>query len=193
MAPDKEEFHKETVRKVADLYKYDCLRANKSTMAWGVEARVPFLSKEFLSYAMGVCPSEKMCKDGIEKWLLRKACEDLLPESIIWRQKEQFSDGVGYGWIDSIKEFAQRTISDEELVTAKKEFPIKTPDTKEALLYRRIFHEFFSSDSAASTVPFQKSIACSTPTALAWSKEFAGMEDPTGRAIAIHSQAVKKI
>ncbi len=192
LAPDKKEFHEETVRKLAQLHKYDCLRANKATMAWGVEARVPFLSKEFIEYVMTRDPEQKMCQQGVEKWALRKAVEHLLPKEIVWRQKEQFSDGVGYSWIDGIKEYAEQTITDEELALAQTEFVLHTPDTKEALLYRRLFAKHYPGQAAAKTVLFQKSIACSTPKALEWSQHFIGKEDPSGRAIQIHAHTIAK-
>ncbi|MBI2582217.1 asparagine synthase B [Candidatus Woesearchaeota archaeon] len=194
MAPDAKEFHEETVRKLQKLSKYDCLRANKSMAAWGVEARVPFLDKDFLDYAMSFDPKDKMCGQGkMEKYVLRKAFEGFLPESVLWRQKEQFSDGVGYGWIDSLKAHAEEKISDEMMAKAAEHFPIQPPATKEAYFYRSIFAEFFPSKDAALTVEVGPSIACSTPTAYRWSKAFQGMADPSGRAVAVHQQAVQKI
>ena len=194
MAPDAKEFHEETVRKLQKLSKYDCLRANKSMAAWGVEARVPFLDKEFLDYAMSFDPKDKMCGQGkMEKYVLRKAFEGFLPESVLWRQKEQFSDGVGYSWIDSLKAYAQEKISDEMMVKAAERFPVQPPATKEGYLYRSIFEEFFPSAEAALTVEYGPSIACSTPTAYRWSKAFQGMADPSGRAVAVHKEAVQKI
>ena len=194
MAPDAKEFHEETVRKLQKLSKYDCLRANKSMAAWGVEARVPFLDKDFLDYAMSFDPQDKMCGSGkIEKDVLRQAFVGFLPESVLWRQKEQFSDGVGYSWIDSLKAVAEIKISDEMISKAAERFPIQPPATKEAYFYRSIFEEFFPSKDAALTVEVGPSIACSTPTAYSWSKAFQGMADPSGRAVAIHKEAVRKI
>ncbi len=194
MAPDAKEFHEETVRKLQKLSKYDCLRANKSMAAWGVEARVPFLDKDFLEYAMSFDPNDKMCGQGkIEKYVLRQAFEGFLPDAVLWRQKEQFSDGVGYNWIDSLKAHAEEKISDEMMAKAAERFPIQPPATKEAYLYRSIFEEFFPSKDAALTVEVGPSIACSTPTAYRWSKAFQGMADPSGRAVAVHKEAVHKI
>ena len=194
MAPDAKEFHEETVRKLQKLSKYDCLRANKSMAAWGVEARVPFLDKDFLEYAMSFDPKEKMCTDGkSEKYILRKAFEGYLPDSILWRQKEQFSDGVGYGWIDALKDYAEEKVTDKMMEDVKKRFPTQTPGTKEAYFYREIFEELFPSKDAALTVESGPSIACSTPTAYRWSKQFQGMADPSGRAIKVHEKTVYKI
>ncbi|MBI4147576.1 asparagine synthase B [Candidatus Woesearchaeota archaeon] len=194
MAPDAKEFHEETVRKLQKLSKYDCLRANKSMAAWGVEARVPFLDKDFLEYAMSFDPKDKMCGQGkIEKGVLRKAFEGFLPDPVLWRQKEQFSDGVGYSWIDSLKAHAEEKISDEMMAKAAERFPLQPPATKEAYFYRSIFEEFFPSKDAALTVEVGPSIACSTPTAYRWSKAFQGMADPSGRAVAVHKEAVQKI
>ncbi|HEY3305924.1 MAG TPA: asparagine synthase B [Candidatus Binatia bacterium] len=195
MAPNAEEFHQETVRKLSLLSKYDCLRANKATAAWGLETRVPFLDKEFLDYAMSVDPETKMCSNGrIEKYPLRKAFAGYLPKEILWRQKEQFSDGVGYGWIDHLKKHAEETISDDAMAQARERFPEKTPATKEEYFYREIFSDYFSSPDAAATVPVGPSIACSTPTAFRWSKEFAKMNDPSGRAVrSVHKNAAKKV
>lgn len=185
MAPSAEEFHGETVRKLSMLSKYDCLRANKSTAAWGLETRVPFLDKEFLEYAMSIDPEQKMCSGKkIEKSVLREAFRDLLPDEILWRQKEQFSDGVGYGWIDHLKGFAEKQVTDAMMAGVKKVFPKQTPTSKEQYYYRGIFDELFKSKSAPLIVPVGPSIACSTPTAIRWSKEFKGMEDPSGRAVA---------
>lgn len=184
-APDAQAFHEETVRKLDRLHTYDCLRANKSMAAWGIEARVPFLDQRFLEVAMALDPASKMPGNGkMEKHILRKAFEGVLPESVLWRQKEQFSDGVGYGWIDSLREFAGQKVSDEQLAQAEYRFPIRTPDTKEGYLYRTIFEEHFPSDACARTVPGGKSIACSTPEALAWDASFASAADPSGRAVA---------
>jgi asparagine synthase (glutamine-hydrolysing) len=194
MAPSKEELHHETVRKLQKLSKYDCLRANKSMAAWGIEARVPFLGKEFLEYAMNFDPSAKMCVDGkAEKYVLRKAFEGIIPDEVLWRQKEQFSDGVGYNWIDSLKANADSQVSDEMLTTAGERFPIQPPETKEAYYYRSIFSEIYSSDEAARTVEVGPSIACSSSVAFRWSQEFQNMDDPSGRAVQIHRKSVDKV
>ncbi len=191
-APDADEFHQETVRKLERLHQFDCLRANKSMAAWGVEARVPFLDREFLDVAMSINPSAKMCGNGkIEKHILREAFEGYLPEEILWRQKEQFSDGVGYSWIDSLKAYADKQIDDIQMQRASVDYPINTPDTKEGLFYRKIFESHFPMNSAAVTVPSGKSIACSTKEALAWDASFENNSDPSGRAVAgVHAQAV---
>ena len=192
MAPNKEELHHETVRKLQKLSKYDCLRANKSMAAWGIEARVPFLGKEFLEYAMNIDPADKMCSDGkAEKYVLRKAFEGIIPDEVLWRQKEQFSDGVGYNWIDSLKANADEKVSDDNLANAKRKFPIQPPTTKEGYYYREIFDEMYPSNEAALTVEAGPSIACSSPVAFRWSKEFEEMDDPSGRAVAVHSKAIK--
>ena len=194
MAPSAREFHEETVRKLQKLSKFDCLRANKSMAAWGVEARVPFLGKDFLDYAMSIDPKDKMCGGGKpEKYILRKAFEGALPDFILWRQKEQFSDGVGYSWIDSLKAYAQEKVSDEMIQQASQRFPLHTPTTKEAYFYRSIFEELFPSKAAALTVEHGPSIACSTPTAYRWSQQFKGLADPSGRTIAVHHKAVGSI
>jgi asparagine synthase (glutamine-hydrolysing) len=194
MAPNKEELHHETVRKLQKLSKYDCLRANKSMAAWGIEARVPFLGKEFLEYAMNIDPADKMCTDGkAEKYVLRKAFEGIIPDEVLWRQKEQFSDGVGYNWIDSLKANADEKVSDDNLAQAYRKFPIQPPTTKEGYYYREIFDEMYPSNEAALTVEAGPSIACSSPVAFRWSKEFEKMDDPSGRAVAVHSKAVKKV
>ena len=183
-APNAEEFHKETLRKISKLNLYDCLRANKSLAAWGVEGRVPFLDKEFMDVAMRLNPKDKMAGNGkIEKWVVRKAFEDYLPESVTWRQKEQFSDGVGYGWIDTLKQIATDQVSDEMMANAHFRFPINTPMSKEEYLYRSIFSEHFPSDQAAACVPSVPSIACSTAEALAWDESFRNNADPSGRAV----------
>lgn len=183
-APNAEEFHKELLRKISKLHLYDCLRANKSLAAWGVEGRVPFLDKEFIDVAMRIKPEDKMVKNGrIEKWVIRKAFENYLPESVVWRQKEQFSDGVGYGWIDTLKEIAFKEVSDEQMKNANFRFPVNTPQSKEEYVYRAIFSEFFPSDQAAACVPSVPSIACSTAEALAWDEAFRNNADPSGRAI----------
>lgn len=183
-APSAEEFHSETVRKLSKLYMYDCLRANKSLAAWGVEGRVPFLDKEFLDVAMSIDPSYKMCPGRtIEKKVVRDAFADMLPEEIAWRQKEQFSDGVGYSWIDTLKQVAESSVSDEQMAHAADRFPINPPRNKEEYCYRSIFAEHFPSDSAARSVPSVPSVACSTAEALAWDKAFQGMNEPSGRAV----------
>ena len=183
-APNAEEFHKETVRKLEKLYQYDCLRANKSLAAWGIEGRVPFLDKEFMDVAMRINPKDKMITpERMEKWVLRKAFEDILPESVAWRQKEQFSDGVGYSWIDSLKEVVDQAVTDEQMEQVNHRFPLQPPRTKEEYYYRSIFEGHFPSDAAALTVPSVPSIACSTPTALAWDASFQNMNEPSGRAI----------
>jgi asparagine synthase (glutamine-hydrolysing) len=191
-APNAKEFHEETVRKLDKLHLYDCLRANKSLAAWGVEGRVPFLDKEFMDVAMRLNPQDKMIVQGskMEKWVLRKAFEDYLPESVVWRQKEQFSDGVGYSWIDTLKARAEHKVSDKELENAKFRFPINPPKNKEEYLYRSIFSEHFPSDSAAATVPSDKSVACSTPIALEWDESFKRNADPSGRSVlSVHNDA----
>ena len=194
MAPNKEELHYETVRKLQKLSKYDCLRANKSMASWGIEARVPFLGKEFLEYAMNFDPADKLCsEDKAEKYVLRKAFKGLIPDEVLWRQKEQFSDGVGYNWIDSLKANAEVQVSDEMLAKAGDTFPIQPPETKEAFNYRSIFTEFYPSDEAALTVEAGPSIACSSPVAFRWSKEFEKMDDPSGRAVGVHNKAVKAV
>lgn len=195
MAPTAKEFHDETVRKLFALSKYDCCRANKATAAWGVEARVPFLDKEFLDYAMSIDPADKMCPGAkIEKSILREAFKDLLPKEILWRQKEQFSDGVGYGWIDGLKCHAEVSVTDQMMADVAKRFPQQTPTSKEGYLYRTIFDSFFKNSTACLTVPVGPSIACSTPTAFRWSQQFAKMDDPSGRAVkGVHIHAVDKI
>jgi len=192
-APTAEAFHEETVRKLDKLHLYDCLRANKSLAAWGIEGRVPFLDKEFMDVAMRLNPQDKMINgERMEKWILRKAFEDYLPESVAWRQKEQFSDGVGYSWIDSLKEMADQEVSDQQMAKAKFKFPINTPQSKEEYYYRSIFAEHFPSDSAAKCVPSVPSVACSTPEALAWDASFQNLNDPSGRAVkAVHEEAYK--
>lgn len=190
-APNAEEFHKETVRKLEKLHMYDCLRANKSLAAWGIEGRVPFLDKEFMDVAMRINPQDKMInKERMEKWVIRKAFESYLPESVAWRQKEQFSDGVGYSWIDTLKKVVNEKISDEQLANAHFKFPIQTPTTKEEYYYRSIFEEHFPSDTAALCVPQEPSIACSTKIALEWDESFKNMNEPSGRAIkTVHTDA----
>lgn len=192
-APDAKAFHEETVRKLSKLYLYDCLRANKSLSAWGVEGRVPFLDKEFLDVAMRMNPKDKMCPGQvIEKKIIREAFSDLLPQSVAWRQKEQFSDGVGYSWIDTLKAVTSQAVSDEQMAEAAVRFPINTPKTKEEYYYRSIFEEYFPSDSAARSVPSVPSVACSTAEALAWDASFKKMNEPSGRAVAgVHADAYK--
>ena len=183
-APNSKEFHEETVRKLDKLHQYDCLRANKSLAAWGIEGRVPFLDKQFIDVAMGINPEDKMIKNGrIEKWVLREAFKDYLPESVLWRQKEQFSDGVGYSWIDSLKEYADKQISDMDFDDRVDRFPINTPRSKEEFLFRKIFEKHFPGDDCALCVPSSKSVACSTEEALKWDKEFENMIDPSGRSV----------
>ena len=190
-APDARAFHEETVRKLSKLHLYDCLRANKSLAAWGVEGRVPFLDTAFLDVAMRLNPLAKMCPDStIEKKILREAFSPLLPDEVAWRQKEQFSDGVGYSWIDTLKRITSESVSDDEMAHAAERFPINPPRNKEEYFYRTLFAAHFPSDSAAATVPSVPSVACSTAEALAWDKAFAGMNDPSGRAISgVHNQA----
>lgn len=190
-APDAKEFHEETIRKISKLYMYDCLRANKSLSAWGVEGRVPFLDKEFLDVAMSLNPSLKMCPGKtIEKKILREAFQDMLPEEIVWRQKEQFSDGVGYSWIDTLKKITSEAVSDRQMEEAAIRFPVNTPKNKEEYYYRSIFEEHFPSESAARTVPSVASVACSTAEALAWDASFKNLNDPSGRAVSgVHEAA----
>ncbi|MCD8404674.1 asparagine synthase B [Tenacibaculum dicentrarchi] len=190
-APNAEEFHEETVRKLDKLHMYDCLRANKSLMAWGIEGRVPFLDKEFMDVAMRINPQDKMINgQRMEKWVIRKAFEDMLPESVAWRQKEQFSDGVGYSWIDTLKEVVDKEVTDEQLANAKFRFPIQTPTNKEEFYYRTIFEDHFPSDTAALSVPQEASVACSTAIALEWDEAFKNMNEPSGRAImSVHDDA----
>ncbi len=190
-APNAKEFHEETVRKLNKLHMYDCLRANKSLAAWGIEGRVPFLDKEFMDVAMRINPKDKMINgERMEKWVVRKAFEDLIPESVAWRQKEQFSDGVGYSWIDTLKELVEKEVTDEQIENAAYRFPINTPLNKEEYYYRTIFEGHFPSDAAALSVPQEASVACSTATALEWDEAFKNMNDPSGRAIAnVHDKA----
>jgi len=190
-APNAEEFHKETVRKLDKLHMYDCLKANKSLAAWGIEGRVPFLDKEFMDVAMQIKPKDKMINgERMEKWVLRKAFEKYLPESVAWRQKEQFSDGVGYDWIDSLKEVVNAEISDEQLANANYKFPIQTPTSKEEYYYRSIFAEHFPSAAAALCVPQEPSITCSSKIALEWDESFKNQNEPSGRAIKmVHEDA----
>ncbi len=190
-APNAQEFHEETVRKLDKLHMYDCLRANKSLAAWGIEGRVPFLDKEFMDVAMRMNPKDKMINgERMEKWVIRKAFESYLPESVAWRQKEQFSDGVGYSWIDTLKEVVNKKVSDEQMANAHFRFPIQTPQNKEEFYYRSIFEEHFPSDAAAFSVPQEPSVACSTKIALEWDEAFKNMNDPSGRAVAaVHEEA----
>ena len=204
-APSAEEFHKETVRKLSKLHLYDCLRANKSLSAWGVEGRVPFLDKEFLDVAMRTNPKAKMCsvlpasrsgeadpKASIEKRIVREAFEDMLPEEVAWRQKEQFSDGVGYSWIDTLKKITSEAVTDEQMAHAEERFPINTPLCKEEYYYRSIFEEHFPSESAARSVPHEASVACSTAVALEWDEAWKNMNDPSGRAVSgVHENALQ--
>ncbi|MBT8293504.1 MAG: asparagine synthase B [Eudoraea sp.] len=190
-APSPKDFHEETVRKLTKLHMYDCLRANKSLAAWGIEGRVPFLDKEFMDVAMRINPKDKMINgERMEKWVVRKAFESVLPESVAWRQKEQFSDGVGYSWIDTLKEVVDKEVSDEQLANAEFRYPIQTPTTKEEFYYRSIFEGHFPSDAAAWSVPQEPSVACSTKIALEWDEAFKNMNDPSGRAVAnVHDDA----
>ncbi len=206
-APNAQEFHEELVRKMSKLHLYDCLRANKSLMAWGVEGRVPFLDKDFIDIAMRLNPSDKMniinpdAKVGgfdklnhqrMEKWILRKAFEDMLPENIAWRQKEQFSDGVGYNWIDTLKKMTEEKVSDAEFARRENRFPVNPPKTKEEYYYREIYSRLFPSDSAAKVVPHEAGVACSTAKALEWDESWGKMDEPSGRAIAgVHNDAYK--
>ena len=190
-APTAKDFHEETVRKLSKLHLYDCLRANKSLSAWGVEGRVPFLDKEFLDVAMRTNPEAKMCPgQTIEKKIVREAFAELLPEEVAWRQKEQFSDGVGYSWIDTLKAITAAAVTDEDMAHAAERFPINPPKNKEEYYYRSIFAEHFPSESAARSVPSEASVACSTAIALEWDAAFQGMNDPSGRAVkGVHEQA----
>ena len=192
-APNAQALHEELNRKLNKLHMFDCLRANKSMSAWGVEARVPFLDKEFLDVAMRTNPELKMIKEGrIEKNILREAFDGQLLNEVLWRQKEQFSDGVGYSWIDSLKEYIDSQVTDQQLENAEFKYPINTPDTKEAYYYRSIFAEHFPLDSAAECVPHGKSVACSTVEALAWDESFQNNADPSGRAAGIHNDAYEQ-
>ena len=194
-APDARAFHEETLRKLSKLYLYDCLRANKSLAAWGVEGRVPFLDKEFLDVAMRLNPAAKMCSGKtIEKKIVREAFQDMLPAGVAWRQKEQFSDGVGYSWIDTLKAVTSQAVSDEQMAHAAERFPVNTPMNKEEYYYRSIFEEYFPSESAARSVPSVPSVACSTAEALAWDEAFKNMNEPSGRAVAgVHEEAYAKV
>ena len=193
-APSARDFHEESVRKIGKLYLYDCLRANKALSAWGVEGRVPFLDKEFLDVAMRLNPEAKMCPGRvIEKKIVREAFSDMLPDSVAWRQKEQFSDGVGYSWIDSLKALTASAVSDEQMAHAAERFPINPPMNKEEYYYRSIFEEHFPSASAARSVPHEASVACSTAIALEWDKAWKELNDPSGRAVAgVHEKAYQQ-
>lgn len=193
-APSALDFHEETVRKLDKLHMYDCLRANKSLAAWGIEGRVPFLDKEFMDVAMRINPNDKMItKERMEKWVVRKAFENYLPESVAWRQKEQFSDGVGYNWIDTLKAVVAEEVTDEQMANAHFRFPLQTPSNKEEYYYRSIFESHYPSDAAALSVPQEPSVACSTKIALEWDEAFRNMNDPSGRAVArVHSDAYEK-
>ena len=190
-APGPREFHEETIRKVSKLHLYDCLRANKSIAAWGVECRVPFLDKEFLDVAMRINPADKMAGNGkMEKYIIRKTFEDYLPQEVAWRQKEQFSDGVGYNWIDTLRDIASTQITDEMMANARFRFPVNTPLSKEEYHYRSLFAEHFPSETAALTVPSAPSVACSTAEALAWDEGFRNQNEPSGRAVKnVHNQS----
>ncbi|WP_045046167.1 asparagine synthase B [Rouxiella chamberiensis] len=189
-APNEQEFHEETVRKLLALHMYDCARANKAMSAWGVEARVPFLDKKFLDVAMRINPKDKMCGNGkMEKHILRECFESYLPHSVAWRQKEQFSDGVGYSWIDTLKEVAAEQVTDQQLETAHFRFPYNTPTSKEGYLYRTIFEELFPVPSAAECVPGGPTVACSSAKAVEWDESFKNMNDPSGRAVGVHASA----
>ncbi|XP_073057219.1 asparagine synthetase [glutamine-hydrolyzing]-like isoform X2 [Primulina eburnea] len=199
-APNEDEFHRETCRKIKALHQYDCLRANKATSAWGLEARVPFLDKEFVNVAMSIDPEWKMIKPEqkrIEKWILRQAFDDeerpYLPKHILYRQKEQFSDGVGYSWIDGLKAHAEHHVNDKMMLNAAHIFPHNTPITKEAYYYRMIFDRLFPQNSASLTVPGGASVACSTATAVAWDESWSKNLDPSGRAaIGVHNSPYEK-
>ena len=190
-APGAKDFHEETVRKLNNLHQYDCLRANKSLAAWGIEGRVPFLDKEFIDIAMRINPKDKMItSERMEKWVIRKAFEKYLPKSVTWRQKEQFSDGVGYSWIDKLKEITEEKVTDQQMNKSNKYFPINPPQNKEEFYYRSIFEKHFPSNAAAMSVPSVPSVACSTPIALEWDKSFKNMNDPSGRAISnVHNKS----
>ena len=192
-APSAKEFHEETVRKLHKLHQYDCLRANKSLAAWGIEGRVPFLDKEFMDVAMRLNPKDKMItEERMEKWVVRKAFESYLPESVAWRQKEQFSDGVGYSWIDTLKAMVEEKVTDEQMENAHYRFPAQPPQNKEEFYYRSIFEDHFPSEAAALSVPSVPSVACSTPIALEWDEAFKNQNDPSGRAAAtVHEEAYK--
>ena len=192
-APSAKEFHEETVRKLHKLHQYDCLRANKSLAAWGIEGRVPFLDKEFMDVAMRLNPKDKIItNERMEKWVVRKAFESYLPESVAWRQKEQFSDGVGYSWIDTLKALVEEKITDEQMENAHYRFPAQPPQNKEEFYYRSIFEDHFPSEAAALSVPSVPSVACSTPIALEWDEAFKNQNDPSGRAVSkVHEEAYK--
>ena len=201
-SPDTEQFYEETKRRMKELAYFDCLRANKSLASWGIEGRVPFLDKEFMDVAMRLNPKDKMIiagqsgpreRQAMEKWVLREALGEMLPEAVAWRQKEQFSDGVGYSWIDTLKEMVAAEVTDEQLANAKYRFPYQTPTSKEEFYYRSIFEEHFPSDAAATTVPSVPSVACSSQVALDWDESFKNQNDPSGRAVAkVHADAYEK-
>jgi asparagine synthase (glutamine-hydrolysing) len=187
-APDGAALHEETKRKLSRLHLYDCARANKASAAWGIEARVPFLDRDFLDVAMNLDPRVKLPYAApyprpIEKWPLRKAFVGYIPDAVLWRQKEQFSDGVGYAWIAALKATAEQQVSDTQMAGAAERFPAKTPESKEAYLYRRIFEQHFGLATCIACVPFERSIACSTAVALEWDAAFKGSVDPSGRAV----------
>nr|CAB3467746.1 unnamed protein product [Digitaria exilis] len=196
-APNKKEFHEETCRKIKSLHLYDCLRANKATSAWGVEARVPFLDKSFINVAMDIDPEWKMIRRDlgrIEKWVIRNAFDDekrpYLPKHILYRQKEQFSDGVGYSWIDGLKDHASQHVSDSMMMNASFVYPENTPTTKEGYYYRMIFEKCFPKPAARSTVPGGPSVACSTAKAVEWDAAWSKNLDPSGRAaLGVHDAA----
>ncbi len=194
-APDARQFHEETVRKLSKLHLYDCLRANKSLASWGVEGRVPFLDFAFIDTAMRQNPSDKMSQltgteKKMEKWMLREAFKDMLPPEIVWRQKEQFSDGVGYNWIDTLRKLTSERVTDQQFAAAKHRFPINTPMNKEEYYYRSLYADRFPSESAARCVPHEASVACSTQTALEWDQAFQALNEPSGRAVSgVHVQA----
>lgn len=192
-APSAKDFHDETIRKLSKLHLYDCLRANKSLAAWGVEGRVPFLDKEFIDIAMRLNPKDKMITDNrIEKWVIRKAFENYIPKDIVWRQKEQFSDGVGYSWIDKLREYTEKNVSDDDIANSNLRFPLNPPMNKEEYFYRTIFESHFPSATSAATVPSIPSVACSTEEALAWDESFKNQNEPSGRAVKlIHNKSYK--
>jgi len=204
-APNGTELHEECVRKVGDLHKYDCLRANKATMAHGLEARVPFLDRDMLDLTMSLDPDTKLRRAGaetqfVEKWLLRAAFDTpdapYLPSEVLWRQKEQFSDGVGYSWIDGLKEHASRVVSDADMETAAVRFPYNTPTTKEGCYFRTIFHSHFPNNNYGNgierTVPGGPSVACSTAKAVEWDAAWSdpNRQDQSGRFVDTHDSAV---
>ena len=184
-APDAQKFHEETVRKLERLHSYDCLRANKAMAAWGIETRVPFLDRDFIQTAMSINPASKMITNGgMEKQVLRESFEGLIPDEILWRQKEQFSDGVGYSWIDGLREYTATEVSDQQMANAAHRFPYNTPASKEAFFYRSVFSELFTLPSAEETVPGGPTVACSSPEATLWDASLQSVDDPSGRAVA---------